>query len=91
MNSPWETINQRYELAQELQRGDSSRVFLVRDRKRTARPTVLKLFTIADGRTWSDARTEFETLRRLRHPQIAEVFDLGRIESVEERRSATDA
>ena len=90
MNSPWETINQRYELAQELQRGDSSRVFLVRDRKRPDRPTVLKLFTLSDGRTWSDARTEFETLRRLRHPQIAEVFDLGRIESVEERRSATD-
>lgn len=84
------TINQRYVAIRSLtgpaERGDS-RVYLTRDRQHAGRLTALKIFDVdlspeRPDASWTAARREFEILRRIRHPQVAEVYNLGRVEEI---------
>src|ERR1041385_326233 len=77
-------INGRYSFRQELTgKGSSSRVLLVDDVQRGRRPCALKLLRRLEDQDLPAVRREFETLRSLRHPLIAEVYDFGRIEEIE--------
>jgi transcriptional regulator with GAF, ATPase, and Fis domain/serine/threonine protein kinase len=84
------TINQRYVAVRDLTRSSdhaNTTVYLVRDLQRAERLTALKIFCLAetsDGPDsgWAAARREFEILRRIRHPRVAEVYNLGRVEHV---------
>jgi len=78
------TINRRYAIRQEITGiGSSSRVLLVDDVLRGRRPCALKLLKRIGERETPGARREFETLRTLRHPLLAEVYDFGRVEEVD--------
>ncbi len=80
------TINGRYSFRKDITgEGATSRVLLVDDALRASRPCALKLLRPLGERGLSDARREFETLRSLRHPFIAEVFDFGRVDEVHGR------
>ncbi len=77
-------INRRYSVRQEISGlGSSSRVFLVDDVSRGSRPCALKVLRPLKEKDLSGARREFETLRSLRHPLIAEVYDFGRIDEID--------
>ncbi len=78
------TINRRYQVRKELTNGDSrSRVLLVEDVLLGRRAFALKLLSVSPDHDLARARREFETLRRLRHPLIAEVYDFGRVEEID--------
>jgi transcriptional regulator with GAF, ATPase, and Fis domain/serine/threonine protein kinase/tetratricopeptide (TPR) repeat protein len=78
------TINRRYRVEREITgEGSTSRVLLVDDILRGRRACALKLRRAPSGHDLSGARREFENLRSLRHPLIAEVFDFGRVEEVD--------
>src|SRR5262245_9552011 len=80
------TINRRYSVRREISGdGASSRVLLVEDGLRGSRACALKLLRPLGEEGLSSARKEFETLRSIRHPFVAEVFDFGRIDEVEGR------
>lgn len=85
------TINQRYVAVRDLARAtddESTRVYLARDLQRAGRLTALKVFSLSSAQLepddgWAAARREFEILRRIRHPRVAEVYNLGRVETVQ--------
>src|SRR5213593_1413977 len=76
-------IHGRYQVLHELSTTLESRVFLAEDLRHTGRLCALKVFRLSSPEAFDAAKREFEVLRKLRHPGIAEVYDLGRISSQE--------
>src|SRR5258706_7071354 len=80
------TINRRYSVRRDITGGGaSSRVLLVEDSLRGSRACALKLLRPLGEKGLASVRKEFETLRSIRHPFVAEVFDFGRVDEVEGR------
>ena len=75
-------VNQRWETVRPLGEGGMGRVHLARDRHQGGREVALKI--LRAGRVEPEAaerfRDEFRSLARLRHPNLAEVFDYGLID-----------
>jgi tetratricopeptide (TPR) repeat protein len=69
-------IDHRYEVLRELGVGGMGAVYLVADHRAAGRHVALK--SIADRRAARSLGREFELLVRLRHPNLAEVYDFGR-------------
>lgn len=67
----------RYRVLSELARGPESLVLKVEDARRGGQPCAFKVLRIGNLKALDAARREFELLRKLRHPGIAEVYDLG--------------
>ena len=73
----------RYHVVSELSTHRESRVFLAQDMARGGSTCALKILRVEGARGYEIARREYETLRKLRHPGIAEVYDFGRLEPTE--------
>jgi transcriptional regulator with GAF, ATPase, and Fis domain/serine/threonine protein kinase/tetratricopeptide (TPR) repeat protein len=78
----------RYRIIDEISSTSESRVLLAEDLRLGGRRCALKLLRLDGERAFEAARREFESLRRLRHPGIAEVYDFGRLEAAPERAGA---
>jgi Nif-specific regulatory protein len=76
-------IQGRYRVLHELSSSPESRVFLAEDLRHTGRLCALKVFRLSSPESFEAAEKEFEVLRKLRHPGIAEVYDLGRLSAAE--------
>ncbi|MFQ5768699.1 MAG: serine/threonine-protein kinase, partial [Acidobacteriota bacterium] len=72
-------LNRRYRLEKLLGEGAMGSVFLALDSLGRDRPVALKLLAPRKAQTGSRQRLsmEFQTLSRLRHPHLIQVFDLG--------------
>ena len=76
-------IANRYEVIRTLGRGAGGEVHLVRDAFSPGRPLALKTLRGDEEQLVAALRREFQVLAALRHPQLAQVFDFGRIEASE--------
>ncbi|MBI4586234.1 MAG: sigma 54-interacting transcriptional regulator [Planctomycetes bacterium] len=83
MSRSWKSLNRRYQAERELSRSGPSAVYLARDLENGGQRTALKIFRVASWEIWSRALREFDLLRRLQHPHIARVYQLGKVETVE--------
>jgi Nif-specific regulatory protein len=73
-------INQRYLLVRPLGEGGMGEVYLVRDRVQGDRPLALKILRRDfDPGAVDRFKEEFRSTSRLRHPNLAEVYDFGEI------------
>jgi predicted ATPase len=80
-----ELINGRYRIVRILGRGGMGTVALVRDLAESSREIALKSVPREQGREdLAHVQHEFLTLSRLRHPNVAEVYDFGVIEGTGE-------
>jgi predicted ATPase/Tfp pilus assembly protein PilF len=76
-----ELINGRYRIVRVLGRGGMGKVALARDLAEGSREIALKSVPREQGRDdYAHMQHEFLTLSRLRHPNLAEVYDFGVIE-----------
>ncbi len=78
--SAGECINGRYRVIRQLGAGAMGTVFLCEDILQVRRKVALKVLRsdrIDDSEEWS--KVEYEALTRLRHPNLARVFDFGRV------------
>ncbi|MEE2889022.1 MAG: protein kinase [Planctomycetota bacterium] len=78
--SAGECINGRYRVIRQLGAGAMGTVFLCEDILQVRRKVALKVLRadrIEDSEEWS--KVEYEALTRLRHPNLAQVFDFGRV------------
>jgi len=75
-------VNGRYEIGRRLGEGGMGQVRLARDRHLGGRSVALKMPRPgpADAATIDMFRAEFTSMTRLRHPNLAEVFDFGTAE-----------
>ncbi|MEE8141859.1 MAG: protein kinase, partial [Planctomycetota bacterium] len=74
------SINNRYEVVRCLGRGAMGVVYLVEDIIKSHRRVALKVLNsenLDDPDVWS--KGEYEALVRLRHPNLARVYDFGRV------------
>jgi transcriptional regulator with GAF, ATPase, and Fis domain/predicted negative regulator of RcsB-dependent stress response len=71
-----QTVDDRYRVLRELGRGGGGTVHLVEDRVRGGAPIALKTLSGAGPERAAALRREFALLAALRHPTLAEVFDL---------------
>lgn len=82
------TVHERYEVVRELGAGSLGRVYLARDRARGGGAVALKV--VRHDRLSAEAlaylKAEFQNLARLRHPNVARVYDLDRLSSEEGRQ-----
>ncbi len=79
--SKGDSINHRYRIVRYLGHGAMGTVYLVEDVLQVHRLVALKVLNsdnLDDPDYWS--RGEYEALTRLRHPNLARVFDIGRIQ-----------
>ncbi len=73
-------VNGRYHLVRELGRGGMGKVYLVEDQIRNRQKVVLKvLLSVVDAPEIDALKREFATLAKLRHPNLVQVFDLGKL------------
>jgi serine/threonine protein kinase/tetratricopeptide (TPR) repeat protein len=74
-------IDQRFELGDRLGQGSLGRVFECRDRKQGGRRLALKLIRpdVMNSSSANFLKHEFRVLSHLDHPNIAQVFEFGRI------------
>ncbi len=75
-----ECINGRYRVIRQLGAGAMGTVLLCEDILQVRRKVALKVLRadrIEDSEEWS--KVEYEALTRLRHPNLARVFDFGRV------------
>ena len=76
-------INERYAVVRPLGEGGMGSVCLVRDTLLTGRPIALKF--LKPERINSEAidrfKDEFRSMARLRHPNLAEVYDFGTVDA----------
>ncbi|HZU97764.1 MAG TPA: tetratricopeptide repeat protein [Planctomycetota bacterium] len=80
-----ELVNGRYRIVRILGRGGMGRVALARDLAENGREIALKSVPREQGRDdLAHMQHEFLTLSRLRHPNVAEVYDFGVIEDTGE-------
>ena len=84
-STPPQVLNDRYEVIRPLGQGGMGAVYLVFDRQE-GREVALKSFPPAARRVEDLAHFEHEflTLSRLRHPNVAEVYDFGVIEGTQD-------
>jgi serine/threonine-protein kinase PknK len=73
-------IQRRYEVEAFVARGGLGHTFRVRDHLHD-RPLALKLVQTSDAARGEALRLEFERLRNIAHPSLAQVHDLGRLGS----------
>ena len=76
-----ECINGRYRILRQLGAGAMGTVFLCEDLTRVKRKVALKVLRsdrLEDSEEWS--KVEYEALTRLRHPNLAKVYDFGRVQ-----------
>lgn len=76
-----ECINGRYRILRQLGAGAMGTVFLCEDLTRVKRKVALKILRsdrLEDSEEWS--KVEYEALTRLRHPNLAKVYDFGRVQ-----------
>ena len=78
--SPKPLLLGRWRLLRRLTKHADGCVLLVSDGRHDDRRCVLKAFRSPDGEMLDTARREFLTLRRLRHPNIAQVQDIGTLD-----------
>src|SRR5437867_10925802 len=81
--SPDRLLNERYAVVRLLGEGGMGSVYLVRDTYQGGRQVALK-FLRAEGlnaETIELFKDEFRSMARLRHPNLAEVYDFGCVES----------
>src|SRR5215813_12103561 len=80
--SPEKLINQRYAVAHLLDEGGMGAVYLVRDTYQAGRQVALKFLRPErlDPETVERFKDEFRSMARLRHPNLAEVYDFGTAE-----------
>ncbi len=83
MNVVWPLINHRYIALQHLTVGGTATVYHCYDTQKNGSQVALKVFDLHPNLNEEDAKKEYEILRRLNHPNLARVIDLGRIESIE--------
>ncbi len=76
-----QTIHDRYEVVRELGQGSLGRVFLAKDRAREGEAIALKVVRAdrVSAEALSYLKGEFVNLARLRHPNVARVYDLDRL------------
>lgn len=80
-----ELVNGRYRIVRLLGRGGMGKVALARDLAEGSREIALKSVPREQGRDdLTHMQHEFLTLSRLRHPNVAEVYDFGVIEGTGE-------
>ena len=77
--SPDRLINQRYAIVRLLGEGGMGTVYLVRDTGLGNRPIALKFLRPGgiNSETVELFKNEFRSMTRLRHPNLAEVYDFG--------------
>lgn len=78
--SPNDTISNRYKVLRKLGAGAMGSVYLCEDSVENNVPVALKVLisdNIDDQDVW--AKGEYEALTRLRHPNLAKVYNFGRI------------
>ena len=78
---PGDTINNRYEVVRKLGAGAMGSVYLSEDRVEKNIKVALKVLVsenLEDQDVW--AKGEYEALTRLRHPNLAKVYNFGRID-----------
>jgi len=73
-------IRGRYKVIEEIASSPESVVLLAEDLRQSGRRCALKLLRLRGGKAFEAARREFEILRKLRHPAIAESYDFGKLE-----------
>ncbi len=78
-DDPVRLINQRYEVVRPLGEGGTGSVLLVRDLYQGHRAVALKLLRAGavDPESVARFKDEFRSMTRLRHPNLAEVYDFG--------------
>lgn len=69
----------RYEMLRKLGQGGAGAVYLVRDRE-TQEELALKKLLRVDDRSVSRIKREFRSIADLHHPNLIELYDLGRAE-----------
>jgi predicted ATPase/serine/threonine protein kinase/Tfp pilus assembly protein PilF len=80
-----EIVNGRYRIVRLLGRGGMGKVALAQDLAENGRELALKSVPRGEGREdFAHMQHEFLTLSRLRHPNVAEVYDFGVIEGTGE-------
>lgn len=79
-------VNHRYEVLRKLGEGGMGRVYLVADRLEEGRELALKTLKadVGEPAYYEFFAHEFEALTKLKHPNLAEVYDFGRIEATGE-------
>ncbi|MBI1950654.1 MAG: serine/threonine-protein kinase PknK, partial [Acidobacteria bacterium] len=80
--NPEQRINQRYDVVRPLGEGGMGTVCLVRDTLLTGRPIALKFLKPEriDSEAIERFKDEFRSMARLRHPNLAEVYDFGTVD-----------
>ena len=73
-------IRGRYKVIEEIASSPESVVLLAEDLRQSGRRCALKLLRLRGGKAFEAARREFEILRKLRHPAVAESYDFGKLE-----------
>jgi Nif-specific regulatory protein len=78
-DDPVRLISQRYEVVRPLGEGGTGSVLLVRDLHQGRRTVALKLLRAeaVDPESVARFKDEFRSMTRLRHPNLAEVYDFG--------------
>ncbi|HKB06894.1 MAG TPA: protein kinase, partial [Candidatus Polarisedimenticolia bacterium] len=81
-DSPDRLINQRYAVVRLLGEGGMGSVYLVRDTYQGGRPIALKILRSEglDSESIERFKSEFRSMARLRHPNLAEVYDFGTVQ-----------
>ncbi len=82
---PNDSINNRYTIIRKLGAGAMGSVYLAEDRVEKNIKVALKILiseNLEDQDVW--AKGEYEALTRLRHPNLAKVFNFGRIEGTDD-------
>ena len=77
---PYPCLRGRYQVVDKLATSSAHPVVLGLDRRHNGRRCALKFSVVRSRRGFEVARREFDLLRRLHHPGIAEVVDFGTID-----------
>ena len=83
VSPPPPPLRGRYRVVRQLSVASANRVVLAEDTRRSGALCALKFSVVESSRAFQAAHREFEILRRLHHPGIAEVFDFGRLDPSE--------
>lgn len=77
----YEILNDRYELIKSVGKGNTSEVFMARDRKNPQELQAVKIYHedfLTERQGYQKVENEIETLRSLKHPNIISIYDHGK-------------